>query len=170
MTIKFRCGYCHKQLSAPETAGGKQGKCPHCKQSTYIPSPVSDDDVLDLAPIDEEDEARQKRMEEELFRQEHDLLAESGGAAGGQPPLEQRKDLTAEDLYHFVVNYCLDIASGKLEKATKTKGDLKKYGSVAMQAVSDFQIGKALEPALDSIPVPVLQGFLSELMTELRNG
>ena len=166
MAITFHCGHCHKQVSAPDSAGGKRGECPYCKQSTYIPASVSDEEVPVLAPIDEKEEQHRRAVIDELRAQERDLIAETGGP---EPvPLENRDDLTPEDLYHFVVNYCLDMAGGRLERAATCVDELKIFGHLGPAAVADFQDGRATEPALDDIPAPVVQGFLTELAAELR--
>lgn len=161
MSIKFNCEHCHREVNAPDQAAGKRGKCPYCGHSTYIPTPVSDDDLLDLAPIDEEDERRRKAEIEALRQAEHDLIAEK--RASDEPPLEQRENIQSEDLHHFVVNYCLDMAAGKLDRARLHAEKLKSFGPTGRQAIRDFQSGKATEEALDDIPKPVLLGFLKEL-------
>ena len=165
MAITLRCQRCHRQISAPDSAGGKRGKCPYCGHGTYIPSPVSDEDVLDVAPIDEEAEREQQAAVAKLRARERDLIAETGGA---EPvPLEHRDDLSAGDLHHFVVNYCLDMATGNLERAAGHAGELKKFEKLGIEAVKDFQSGGVSEPALTCIPAPVVQGFLKRLGEEL---
>ena len=165
MSITFRCEHCHKQVEAPDNAAGKRGKCPHCGRSSYIPSPVSEDDVLPLAPIDEEEERRIKAEKEKLLRQERALYSETSQ----EPPipLEDRPDIGSEDVQHLVVNYCLDMAGGKLERAETYVGELARFGAAGLQAVDDFITGKAIEPALDSVPTRVLQGFLKQLRAKL---
>ena len=165
MTISFRCEHCHKDVKAPDSAAGKRGKCPFCGQSSYIPAPIEPDDIPDLAPIDEEEERRRQEHIRQLRQQERDLIAETGGAV--PPPLEQREDLAAEDLHHFVVNYCLDMFNGKLGRAGAHAQKLKEFGQAGADALKDFQAGKAAEPALGGIPEPVLQGFLKELAEEI---
>ena len=165
MAITFRCERCHKQITGPDSVGGKRGKCPYCGHSTYIPSPVSDEDMLDLAPIDEETERERQATIAKLRAQERDLIAETGGA---EPvPLEHRDELSAADLHHFVVNYCLDMAAGNLERAAGHAGELKKFEKLGIEAVKDFQSGEVSEPALTGIPAPVVQGFLKRLAEEL---
>ena len=162
MSIKFNCEDCHREVTAPDDAAGKRGKCPFCGHSTYIPTPVSDDELLDLAPIDEAEERRRKREIEALRKQEHDLIAELRG--DNEPPLEQREDLASDDLHHFVVNYCLDMFAGKLDRAKTHADKLKTFGQKGRQAVNDFITGKAQEPPLGTIPKPVLMGFLKQLI------
>ncbi|MFB3892271.1 MAG: RNHCP domain-containing protein [Phycisphaerae bacterium] len=167
MTITFKCQRCQKEVQAPDAAAGKRGKCPFCGNSVHIPEPVAEGDILPLAPIDQEEERRREEERHRLLRQQKDLLSETGGQQT-EPPLEQREDLSPEHLHHFVVNYCLDMAGGKLDRAETYVPQLKKFGVTGRAAVDDFLSGRALEPALDSIPARVLQGFLAELRDKLR--
>lgn len=79
MSITFRCEHCDKQIEAPDSAGGKRGKCPYCHQSNYIPRPVSEDELVPLAPIDEDQERRQQEEIDRLMKVERELRAEAGG-------------------------------------------------------------------------------------------
>ena len=56
MGISFHCEYCGKKIEAPDTAGGKWGKCPACRNKVYVPANNPPDDMLRLAPIDTEEE------------------------------------------------------------------------------------------------------------------
>lgn len=168
MTIQFHCSHCGKKVTAPDAVGGRRGKCPYCQQSNYIPSPTSDDDIIDLAPLDDMEELRQKEMEKRLLAQEHDLIMASGSSSPAVEPLEQRSDLKPEDLYHYIVNYCLDMAGGKLEKAELAARELLKYRHLSLTAIADFLGGKTLEPALNEIPAKVIQGLLNELQTMIK--
>ena len=166
MSITFRCEHCHMEVDAPDKAGGRRGKCPFCGVSTYIPTPVSEDEVLDVVPLDEEEERRREEELESLFEQEDQLLAEKD-PDGDMPPMEQREDLRSEDLHHFVVNYCLDMSQSKLERAQQHSAKLRKFGYLGLEALDDFISGKAIEPALRQIPAAVIQGFLKQLRQEL---
>ena len=166
MSITFRCEHCGKDVKAPDSAGGKRGKCPHCRQSNYIPAPVSDDEVLDLAPEDEDYERHRSEEIQALRRRERDLLAENADVESA-PPLEQRENLAGEDLHHFVVNYCLDMAASNLERAATHVERLRSFGPVGRQAVEDFRKGKAAEPALKAIPKALIDGFLIQLADKL---
>jgi hypothetical protein len=166
MTIKFHCEHCRREVQAPDEAGGKRGKCPHCGTSNYIPAPVSEEDVLPLAPLDDEEERQRQKEVQELLRQERELLAETRG--GPPTPLEHREDLAGQDLHHFVVNYCLDLHSGNLTRAQTHVTSLRKFGPAGLEAVSDFMTGKAIEPALANVPGGLLQGFLRQLKQSLQ--
>jgi len=161
MTIKFRCEHCHKTVEAPDSAAGKRGKCPYCDHSSYIPRPVGEEEVLPLAPVDEAEERQRQKELEAIMEKERELLHEMGGEA--EIPLEQRDDLKSEDLHHLVVNYCLDMLKGNIERAELEASKLKKFGQVAIRAVQDFQTGRASEPALSEAPREVLDGYLRGL-------
>ena len=165
MSIRFNCEHCGKEIKAPDDAGGRRGKCPFCKQSCYIPAPVSEEELLDVAPVDEAAEAAKRREQEALAQQERELIAEMRGEAG--VPLEERDDLTPEDLYHFVVNYCLSMFNGKLEAAEDQVQQLSRFSNMGQDAVEDFLKGKTSEEALDAIPKPVLEAFLKTLKTDV---
>ncbi len=164
MSIKFPCEHCGKQVEAPDAAGGKRGKCPYCKGSNYIPAPIADDDLYALTP---EAESKPSAEEAALRAQDQALMAEVGGGDEDDPPLEQREDVGAEDVQHLVVNYCLDIAASKLERAETHVAELRKVPGPAKEAIGAFVSGQVLEPALDSIPAPVLQAFLQQLKAAL---
>lgn len=166
MSISFPCEHCHKVIKAPDSAGGKRGKCPFCHQSTYIPMPLSDNDVLPLAD-DEEDLKREQAEAKKLREQEHKLMAEMGSAPPAEP-LEGRENLKPDDVHHFVVNFCIDMAEGNLIRAEKYVADLKKFGQPGRQAVEDFLSGAAKEEALKAIAPAVLKGFLNDLRDKLK--
>ena len=166
MTIQFRCEHCGKKVEAPDSAGGKRGRCPYCKGSNYIPAPVSDEEVYDFAAEDEAEAKRAAEEEARLRAQEEALLSETGGAEPSVP-LEHREDVSAEDVQHLVVNYCLDMAASKLERAGTHVAELQKAPEAARQAVAGFLTGQLIEAALDPIPKAVLDGFLKELRAQL---
>ena len=95
MSITFRCEHCGKDVKAPDSAGGKRGKCPYCHQSNYVPAPVSDDEVLDLAPEDEDYERHRREEIQTLRRKERDVNIEDADVES-PPPLEQREDLAGQ--------------------------------------------------------------------------
>jgi len=167
MSIQFRCDHCGKQVVAPDSAGGQRGKCPYCNGSNYIPAPVGEDELVPLAPIDEGEEQRRQKEIDALFQAEREILAESGG--GPSVPLEHREDLLVEDLHHFVVNYCLDMAKGNLSRARRHVDSLRQYGTMGSEAVNDYITGKTKERALSDLPPKVLQTYLAQLRSELKS-
>ena len=167
MTIQFHCEHCGKLVQAPDDAGGKRGKCPHCQGSNFIPAPQSAE--IDLAPLDGEEERRRQREIERLLAAERDILAETVRDEK-TPRVSQMdtQDVAPPDLHHLVVNYCLAIARGNLQDADVQVMKLNQHSGPNRQAVSDFIDGKVLEPALDAVPGRVLQGFLKTLMRLMK--
>ena len=169
MTIKFICDSCGKEIKAPDGSEGKKGKCHFCGEEIVIPQPpkeLDDDGLIPLAPIDEEEERHYKDTINDIVRQEHDVIAQSGGSP--KPSMPDPETAASEDLHHFVVNYCLNMSNSKLETAAVELKKLRQYGPTGLQAIDDFVKGDAFELALDVIPARVLEGFLSQLKGELR--
>ncbi|MFP4055007.1 MAG: hypothetical protein ACLFV7_14195 [Phycisphaerae bacterium] len=171
MSISFECEHCGKEVSAPAEAAGRRGKCPFCHQSSYIPDPNVDEEIP-LAPVDEEEERAIEEEERRLQEAERALIAETGAElppeSGGSTAAGSEK-VSPEQLYHHVVNYCLEMSNSNLEKARDSANRLKQHGYDGLQAVDDFITGKALEPALDPIPTKLCRGFLDQLRNEVRN-
>jgi len=167
MSITFQCAQCGQNVQAPDAAAGKRGKCPHCGASNEVPAPAAqqDENLIPLAPIDEHEEKRRQEEIRRLIEQEHDVIAETGGEA--PVPLEQRENVTAEDLHHLVVNYCLDLADSQLERAQTHVEKLREFGAVGKEAANDFLTGRVVEPGIDRIPARVREGFLKQLAREL---
>ena len=166
MAIVFKCGGCQKDVRAPDEAAGKRGKCPYCGQSNYIPTPVPEEEVLYLAPVDEAEERRRQEEIRRLVEQEKAILAAKD--AGDAVPLEHREDLTSADLHHFVVNYCLDLYAGKSLRLRTFVEPLRKFKAAGLQAVDDFLSGKVSEPGLKHIQPRTLKTFLLQLRDEVR--
>ena len=166
MPISFKCEHCGKQIEAPDSAGGQRGRCPYCKHSNYIPSPVSEEEIYDLAETDEEDDKRAASEREQLREQDLSLLSEMD-QPGAPAPLETKEDLQAGDIAHLIVNYCLDQADGNQERAEVHAAQLRKFQDVARGAVDDFISGRTIEAALDRIPAKALQGHLTKLREAL---
>jgi hypothetical protein len=172
MPIKFECEDCHKIINAPDTAGGKRGKCPSCGKLVDIPLPPppaeeEDPDLIPLAPIDEEEERRLARERKALYAQEKSLL-DAMAPSPDDVPLDQREQVDAEDLHHFVVNYLLDMFDGNLARAQMHAEKLHSFGIKGSDAVDDFVVGKADEIVLKRIPMPIRQGFLRELKERVK--
>jgi len=172
MPIKFECTECHKTVTAPDSAGGKKGKCPFCGQRVDIPLPEppqeqEDPDLIPLAPIDEEEERHFAEERKALYDQEQGLL-DATGPSGDSVPLDQREDVSSADVHHFVVNYLLDMFDGNLKRAGTHADKLKSFGDAGIGAVDEFLEGKAEEPAIGHIPEPIRQGFLRELRARVK--
>ena len=187
MPIKFECTECHKIVTAPDAAGGKRGKCPFCGNLVDIPAASTaaavpppppppppppaaeedDDDLIPFAEIDEDEERKLAQERKALYAQEQGLL-DAMAPSEDSVPVEQREDLSSEDLHHFVVNYLMDMFEGNLTRAGMHADKLRSLGFAGIGAVDDFLEGKADEPALGHIPAPIREGFLRELKARVK--
>ena len=136
------------------------------EKDTCVPDEEQDDGLIPLVPLDEKEEARRRETIDKLLQTQHDLIAEMTGEL--PVPLEHRENLTSADLEHFVVNYCLDLAAGRDERAKMHVESLRQFPPVASSAVEDFLSGKSKEPALGPIPSKTLEKWLKRLLKELE--
>ena len=125
-----------------------------------------DDNTIPLAPLDEEEEERQRQLKKELAELGRDLIAETG--AKGVIPLEHRENLSAADFEHFVVNYCLDMYRAHPEKTYSYVKTMRKHIDFAREALKNFRSGKTTEPALKIIPVERLEKLFEKLAGQLE--
>lgn len=123
-----------------------------------------DEDIIPLAPLDEADEQRRRDYLREMQELERPLRE-----AGSEPavPLEHREDLSAADLEHFVVNYCLDAHNLHHARLDVHVYHLKRFGELGRDAVHNFLEGRSREPALREIEPEDLKAFLIELLERL---
>lgn len=124
----------------------------------------SEDGLIPLVPLDEEEERRLRQARLEDLRAHRDLLA----ALTPQPfvPLEHRESLTTADLEHFVINYCLDVFDGRSERAFQHVLQLRRFAALGIQTVEEFLRGKRDE-ALQHIPPDRLRNLLGMLLAEV---
>lgn len=126
-----------------------------------------DDDLIPLAPLDEDEEQRRREAMENDLRSNHDLLE----AMTRRPsvPLEHRENLITTDLEHFVINYCLDSYDGHSQRAYTHAIQLRRFGALGKQTAQEFIDGKK-DPALKHIPSDRLAKLFQTLLDELRGG
>jgi hypothetical protein len=171
MSITFNCEKCGKKIVAPDEAGGKRGRCPYCQASNYIPSLIKDEEIYDLATEDEADEQRRQKELELIRQQNRVLLSEMGNpelATGGSgPSVDMNQDLKPEELHPLIINFCLDMAGSKLDRAKTHLNELKKVKRMARSEVERFLKGDVLDPSLEAIPVKLRMGFLNQLKSAL---
>ena len=84
MSITFHCIHCDNKITAKDEAAGKWGICPACHNKVYIPDLNAEIDDLKLAPVNEEEETKQKRLMAETYQLTRDSLQERENAAKGR--------------------------------------------------------------------------------------
>jgi hypothetical protein len=172
MSITFHCEHCGKKIEAPETAGGKWGKCPGCHNKVYVPG-VQADDELRLAPLDNEDERKQRELFAETVRLRQDILSETNvpeerTATKKESNVAKPELLSDAELETSIISYLRQMADGELEEAERTAGTIISGGSKAVRILERITLSEMPEPELADIPRNVLSGLIKNLRSRLR--
>jgi hypothetical protein len=170
MTVTFHCEYCGKRIEAPDSAGGKWGKCPACHNKLYVPN-LSEGEELKLAPIDEEEEARRRQLMDETHKLSEDILLEKEIP---DEPTEADADATVwpaeisdKQLRKNIVSYLRQMAEGQDEAAKRSRGLIAPYGKRTIKILDKIALAEIPEPELAGIPQQVLSGLIRELRSKI---
>lgn len=166
MPIEFHCSHCDHLIRASSEHAGKHGKCPHCKNSVYIPTPSEEIEPLELAPIDPREEQRRKQLIEEtrritdIIRSERGEVPEIPRAPAGEAEGDARLQVDVDTL---VQEYCLAIAAGKPDEAEMYARDIRSNKKRADEVISRLMMEELPPLKLSKIPRAVLMGMLKQL-------
>ena len=167
MSITFHCEHCGKRIEAPDAAGGKWGKCPGCKNKVYVPSKEAEDE-LKLAPLDTEDEKRQRELYAETVRLRQEILNETEVPEEGVQPKKESNApkpgvLSDSELEIDIIAYLRQMADGDLEEAEQTAKTLIPSGNRAVKILERIALSEIPEPEIADIPQNVLAGLIKSL-------
>ena len=178
MGISFHCEHCGKKIEAPDTAGGKWGKCPACHNKVYVPAnkPVQPDDELRLAPLDTDDAIKHRKMLAEEARLRQEILKETNvPEEGAAPPKNQSSsapsrpnDLSDAELTTCIISYIRQMADGELDLAEETALTIIPNGQNAVRILERIALSEIPEPEIADIPQQVLSGLIKNLRSRLR--
>ena len=164
MTISFHCDFCGKKIDAKDESAGKYGKCPACQGKVRVPDPEEDEE-LKLAPLDETEEERKKRLMAETFRIEQEMLLEketpSEYGAGVIP--EASYEVSEKTLTTNIIMYLRHMADGQLAEAQQLEASIVRSGRKAMKILEQIALSEIPEPELSDVPQQVLSGFIRGL-------
>jgi DNA-directed RNA polymerase subunit RPC12/RpoP len=165
MSIKFHCEHCGKRIDAPDTAGGKRGKCPACHNKIYVPE-IEADEELKLAPVDETEDERQKRLLAETFELTRNILEEraipeSPGTARASTAVDE------DELTNVIVQYLRQMADGDLDSAQRTAQAIGAHRREAMGALERMAANDPPSAELQGIPAQVLSSLMRNLRTRI---
>jgi hypothetical protein len=166
MAIIFHCEHCGKKIEAPDSAAGKWGSCPGCHTRIYVPSPEADEE-LKLAPIDESDIAKQKRLMAEANRLAAELLREQREPGEISDATASVLGTTDKDLTEKIITYLLQMANGELNEARQTATLIIPYSRQAVKILDKMALSEIPEPELSGIPQQVLSGLIKSLRTRM---
>ena len=166
MSITFHCEHCGKKIEAPDSSGGKWGKCPACHNRLYVPN-LGSDEKLKLAPVDESGEAKQEQLMAETYKLTQDILLERetpNGLAGTATPASGIGD---KELTKNVIAYLRQTADGELEQAERIADLIVSCGDRALKILDRIALSEMPEPELADIPQQVLSGLIRNLRTRI---
>jgi hypothetical protein len=166
MAIIFHCDHCGKKIEAPDSAGGKWGKCPACHNKLYVPSSEVDEE-LKLAPIDESEEERKRRLMAEAHKLTQDILQERDVP---NEPAEVAKPVFGmgeRELTKNIIMYLRQMADDELHEAQRTVGLIARHGPQAVKILERMALSEIPEPELTDIPRQVLSALIRTLRTEI---
>jgi hypothetical protein len=177
VSIEFNCPSCEKSIRAPDTAGGRYGKCPFCDVKVYIPSAPSDEGEIGLAPIDAEEEKREQELIREsvryaaAFDKESDKLPPEGAvgrSAGTAGPRREAEPAPGEviEVADEVEAFVVAMRDSKLQDAERVLNRLKRAGARARDYVEGLMLDPT-PPPIGNVPKPLLHGFLKSLLSRL---
>lgn len=167
MPIEFHCSHCNHLIRAPGEHAGKRGKCPHCKNSVYIPTPSEEIELFTLAPIDPAEEREKERLREETralaqrIRGERDEIADSGRGGSTESPAQDAR--LPIDVEGTVVEYLAAMANGDLSTAEGLADDLRPSADRVREVIDRMTMDDLPPMRLAKIPRALLNGFLKQL-------
>ena len=166
MAITFHCEHCGKKIEAPDTAGGKWGKCPSCHNKLYVPSPDTGEE-LKLAPVDESDRERARRLMAETYKLTQDILLEREIPNSPTEPAGAMYELSEQELRKNVIAYLRQMAEGELDEAERTAALLVPSREKAIQIIDRIALSEIPESELADIPQQLLSGAIRALRNKL---
>jgi len=169
MGIAFHCSYCGKKIEAPNGAGGKWGKCPSCHNKVYVPD-LQDDEELKLAPIDESEEERKRRLMAETHRLELDILSEKNVPNEPATPVVPAPPVSPaaeRELTKKIILYLRQMADGDLARGERTAKRIAAYGRGAVTILDKIALSGVPEPELADIPQQILSGLVRSLRNQI---
>ena len=170
MSISFHCESCGKKVKAPESAGGKWGKCPKCNHRCYIPMPISPDEPeLCLAPIDESHESQFEQLMKETHSVTQFILHETAPIEGGPADKAGSEAAEKKEVIKQCIIYLREMADGDLMVGEQTLLDLRKHKKTALQTLASIARADRPEPELADVPDRILQGLVRDASIKLSS-
>lgn len=169
-SIEFHCNHCGKMIKTSGEHAGKRGKCPHCHNVVYIPTPDDELEPLRLAPVDDEDEQERRQLEEESRKIAQRLRSESDDVppelAEKSTPAPEGDARLPSDMELLVTEYILCMSQGKLDEAEKLAEEIRKDMGRAEDFIQRLTMDELPPAQLADIPRAVINGFVKQLREE----
>ena len=171
MPIEFHCSHCGKLVRAPDTAGGRRGRCPYCEQSVYIPTPLGPEDEVPLAPEDSGPDP-EERAAAEIDRQLQREMRSAPEGAVPEPsaPETALPDIpvaSGEDVETQVFDFIRAMSESNLPRADEIAAGLARSQREAIEVIERLSMDAVPPPELGNLPPAVYQGFLRTLRNRI---
>ncbi|MHC4206172.1 MAG: TFIIB-type zinc ribbon-containing protein [Planctomycetota bacterium] len=162
MAIIFHCEHCGKKIEAADNAGGKWGKCPSCHNKLYVPGTALGEE-LKLAPIDETDVERERRLMAETYKLTQDILKEREIPDGPAPVTGAVYDMGDKELTQNIILYLRQMVNGDLDEAERTAALISPFNQRAVAIIDRIALSDIPEPELADVPPQILAGTIRTL-------
>lgn len=175
MAIAFHCEHCGRPIEAPDSAGGRWGRCPSCKGRVYVPDLKPDGQQLKLAPIDEQEEQRRRQMIAETFALTEEILQEKATPIPQEEPQTQFPDalimplprMSDGELTEELVSYLRMMADGDLERAQMHCDIILAHGKQSLRLLDQIALDQISDKRLAAIPHHILAGLIRDLRSKI---
>jgi len=166
MAIVFHCEHCGKKIEAADNAGGRWGKCPSCHNKVYVPGTAVGEE-LKLAPKDETDIEREKRLMAETQKLTQDILKEREVPEGPPPTAGAVYDMGDKELKENIIAYIREVVYGELEEAERIAALIEPSGDRATAIIDRIALSEIPDKELADIPPQVLAGTIRTLREKI---
>lgn len=171
MSISFHCEHCGKKIEAPDSAGGKWGKCPACRHKVYVPAPEPEQEEFKIAPVDEQEERKRMELLAEEAKLRTDILKETD--VPDETPEKPQQTVAAggtlsdTELNESIITYLRLMADGELDRAEESASFIARSGRQAVNILDRIALSEIPEPELADIPPQVLSGLIRNLRSRI---
>ena len=166
MGITFHCDHCGKEIKAADSAGGKWGKCPACQNKLYVPN-LNANEELTLAPVDESEEERKKRLMAETYQLTQDILQERDVPDGPADVGGAASEMSEKELTKNIVLYLRLMADGDIDEAERIAASIAPHGGQAVEILDRIALSEMPEPELADVAPQVLAGLIRTLRAKI---
>lgn len=175
MDIELPCEKCGHALRFPRDQAGRVGKCTHCGNDIYIPTPEEELEELALAPEDQGEEHLRNQLEAERRELDRILAKEKGGekgTGGATGPLSAGRRAAPmgtgrTTIRGVVLSYLTAMRDSDLEQAEKAIALLSTRRDEVIRFLDQLAADQIPPAEMSNVPPAVYQGFLKSLRSRL---
>ena len=180
MAIERQCEKCGHVFNVSHEDTGKQYKCPHCGNDTYIPTPEDELEELPLSPEDQAEVQREEQLQAERRRLDRILAAESNGGESDDQTTTSASDAAVGRHSHttppgtgrtsikgVVITYLTAMRETDLGRAEQALALLATRRDDVLRVIDRLAADQIPPAEMSDVPPAVYQGFLKTLRSRL---